>query len=234
MTNTFSHEISRIMTQAGSRMQHLRFTVEKLVGKDGYQGHPSYNPFPIIDQAESVDNLLENWLAVIMSGVGEDVFSKQELDLPKIFRRYITIWQPLLEKKLINVKPLKVNGDEEKCVCNISEVDLLIIINNFMLNSSYFLAKSNVSERIIEITISEEESRIVIELENNGLPLDGIFANNPDRIFEAGVSTKETEEDGKGSGIGLWITKTLVLDNSGEIHPMAKSDGFGLKISLPK
>ena len=234
MTNTFSHEISRIMTQAGSRMQHLRFTVEKLVGKDGYQGHPSYNPFPIIDQAESVDNLLENWLAVIMSGVGEDVFSKQELDLPKIFRRYIAIWQPLLEKKLINVKPLKVKGNEEKCVCNISEVDLLIIINNFMLNSSYFLAKSNVSERIIEITISEEESRIVIELENNGLPLDGIFANNPDRIFEAGVSTKETEEDGKGSGIGLWITKTLVLDNSGEIHPMVKSDGFGLKISLPK
>lgn len=71
-------------------------------------------------------------------------------------------------------------------------------------------------------------------LENNDLPLDGIFANNPDRIFEAGVSTKETEEDGKGSGIGLWITKTLVLDNSGEIHPMVKSDGFGLKISLPK
>ena len=102
-----------------------------------------------------------------------------------------------------------------------------------MLNSSYFLAQSNVSERIIEITISEEESRIVIELENNGLPLDGIFANNPDRIFEAGVSTKETE-DGKGSGIGLWITKTLVLDNSGEIHPLAKADGFGLRISLPK
>lgn len=233
MTNTFSHEISRIMTQAGSRMQHLRFTVEKLVGKEGYRGHPSYNPFPIIDQAESVDNLLENWLAVIMSGVGEDVFSKQELDIPKILRRYMGIWQPLLEKKLINVKPLKVNGNEEKCVCNISEVDLLIIINNFMLNSSYFLAKSNVGERLIEITISEEESRIVIELENNGLPLDGIFANNPDKIFEAGVSTKETE-DGKGSGIGLWITKTLVLENSGEIHPIVKSDGFGLKISLPK
>ena len=233
MTNTFSHEISRIMTQAGSRMQHLRFTVEKLVGKEGYRGHPSYNPFPIIDQAESVDNLLENWLAVIMSGVGEDVFSKQDIDIPKILRRYMGIWQPLLEKKLINVNPLKIKGDEKKCVCTISEVDLLIIINNFMLNSSYFLAKSKVSEKIIEITISEEESRIVIEMENNGLPLDGIFANNPDKIFEAGVSTKETE-DGKGSGIGLWITKTLVLENSGEIHPIVKSDGFGLKISLPK
>lgn len=233
MTNTFSHEISRIMTQAGSRMQHLRFTVEKLVGKEGYRGHPSYNPFPIIDQAESVDNLLENWLAVIMSGVGEDVFSKKDIDIPKILRRYMGIWQPLLEKKLINVNPLKIKGDEKKCVCTISEVDLLIIINNFMLNSSYFLAKSKVSEKIIEITISEEESRIVIEMENNGLPLDGIFANNPDKIFEAGVSTKETE-DGKGSGIGLWITKTLVLENSGEIHPIVKSDGFGLKISLPK
>lgn len=233
MTNTFAHEISRIMTQAGSRMQHLRFTVEKIVGNEGYKGHPRYNPFSIIDQAESVDNLLENWLAVIMSGAEEAVFAKKELELPRIFRRYIETWQPLLKKKLINVNPLKIKGDEKKCVCTISEVDLLIIINNFMLNSSYFLAKSKVSEKIIEITISEEESRIVIELENNGLPLDGIFANNPDKIFEAGVSTKETE-DGKGSGIGLWITKTLVLENSGEIHPIVKSDGFGLKISLPK
>lgn len=233
MTNTFSHEISRIMTQAGSRMQHLRHSVKRLVGNEGYKGHSSFNPFPIIDQTESVDRLLENWLAVIMSGVNEKFFSKQELNIPKSLNQIISTWEPLLQKKLVKIHPLSIRGNKENCVCNIAEIDLLIILNNFMLNSAYFLEKSNAGDRAISISIIEEKNKIFLELENNGPPLDGIFANNPDKIFEAGVSTKTTE-DGKGSGIGLWITKTLVLDNSGDIHPIEKNDGFGLCISLPK
>lgn len=233
MTNTFSHEISRIKSQTGSRMPHLRHCVKRLVGEEGYNGHPSFNPFSIIDQTESVDKLLENWLEVIMAGANEDVFIKQELNIPKVINKILSTWEPLLQKKIIKIYPLLIKGEESKCVCNIAEIDLMIILNNFMLNSAHFLETSNIGNRAITITIIEEELRIILELENNGPALDSIFANNPDKIFEAGVSTKITD-DGKGSGIGLWITKTLILDNSGDIHSMEKSDGFGLRISLPK
>lgn len=233
MTNTFSHEISRIMTQAGSRMQHLRYAVKRLLGDEGYKGPQIFNPMPIIDQAEAVDTLLENWLAVIMSGVNERVFEKQELNIPEVLDKHLSTWKPLMDKKMITIQPLIIHGNIKDLICNIAEIDLLIILNNFMLNSSYFLEKSQSSEHIITITVNERESNIIIELENNGLPLDGVFANNPDRIFEPGVSTKMTDE-GKGSGIGLWITKTLVLDNGGEIHPMQRVEGFGLRISFPK
>ena len=233
LTNTFSHEISRIMTQAGSRMQHLRYAVNRLLGDDGYKGAQYFNPLPIIDQSEAVDNLLENWLAVIMSGVGEVVFEKQELNLPATLNKHLSTWKPLMDKKMITIKPLVIQGNEKNLICNMAEIDLLIILNNFMLNSSYFLEKTQNTEHIITITLIEQDSRITIELENNGMPLDGEFANNPDRIFEPGVSTKITDE-GKGSGIGLWITKTLVLDNAGEIHPMQKNEGFGLRIVFPK
>lgn len=112
---------------------------------------------------------------------------------------------------------------------------MLIIINNFMLNSAYFLEKENTRESLINISIKEINNRVVIYLENNGPPLDGVFSNNPDRIFDAGVSTKIDEHGNSiGTGIGLWIVKMVVQDNSGEIHPMDKSDGFGLRISLPK
>ena len=233
LTNTFSHEISRIMTQAGSRMQHLRYAVNLLLGSEGYKGSPYFNPLPIIDQSEAVDNLLENWLAVIMSGVNDVVFEKQELSLPKAINKHLSTWKPLMDKKMITINPLVIQGNENNMICNMAEIDLLIILNNFMLNSSYFLEKSQNTEHIISISLNEQDSRIVVELENNGIPLDGVFANNPDKIFEPGVSTKITDE-GKGSGIGLWITKTIVLDNSGEIHPMHKTEGFGLRIVFPK
>ena len=233
LTNTFSHEISRIMTQTGSRMQHLRYAVNKLLGEDGYTGISLFNPLLIIDQSEAVDNLLENWLAIIMSGVGEIVFKKREINISTILNKYMLTWKPLMDMKLISIRPLEIQGNKENLNCNMAEVDLLIILNNFMLNSSYFLEKSQNNEHIILISVIEQERQIIIELTNNGIPLDGIFANNPDRIFEAGVSTKNTE-DGNGSGLGLWITKNLVLDNGGDIHPIIKPDGFGLRITLPK
>ena len=102
-----------------------------------------------------------------------------------------------------------------------------------MLNSSEFLEKATVEERKISITITEETDRVIIVMENNGPPLDGIYSNNPDKIFDAGESSKITK-DGKGTGIGLWITKTIVLNNSGEIHTLNKTDGFGIRMCLPK
>lgn len=231
MTNTFSHEISRIMTQSGSRMQHLRESIRRSIGE--YTGSELFNPYSMIEKAESVDKLLENWLAVLMSGANDEAFLKKTNNIYYVIEDIILKWKPLLEKKLIEVSPIMTNSDKNNYLCAIAEVDLLIIMNNFLLNSADFLEKANVLARKVDISIFEEQSRFIIELENNGPPLDGIFANNPDRIFDAGVSTKKNEK-GKGSGIGLWITQTLVYNNSGEIHPMEKKDGFGLRICLPK
>ena len=234
MTNTFSHEISRIMSQAGSRMQHMRRIVNRILGNNEYTGHPSYNPYTLIDQVEKVDQLLENWLEVIVSGNDSEVFSKKNLNLVNVLEKYVSTWKPLLHKKLIDVLPIKVEGDPNECVCNLAEIDLMIIINNFMLNSAHFLEKFKSGDRIITIAVQNKPDRVVLEMENNGPQLDGEFATNPNRIFEAGVSTRIDEDGQKGSGIGLWIVKTIVSDNSGTVHPMVKEQGFGLRIVLPK
>lgn len=231
MTNTFSHEISRIMTKAGSRMQQLRETVKRSVGE--YTGSELFNPYTLIDRIENVDNLLENWLSVLMSGTKEDVYSAKTNNLFEVINNIIDRWRPLLKQKLIDVLPIEINNDKNEFLCYIPEIDLLIIMNNFLLNSADFLEKATVPKRQISISIFEYADKYIIELKNNGPKLDGIFSNNPDRIFDAGISTKQTGK-GKGSGIGLWITRTLVLNNSGEIHTMDLTDGFGLRIQLPR
>ena len=232
MTNTFSHEISHIMTDAGSRMQHLRAVLRRIIGEE-YTGNKLFDPYIIVAQAEEVDNLLENWLDVIMKGTNDEAFVKKNINVCSSISDILTTWMPLLKQKIISVMPLSINGKEDNCNCNISEIDLRIILNNFLLNSSEFLEKATVEERKISITITEETDRVIIVMENNGPPLDGIYSNNPDKIFDAGESSKITK-DGKGTGIGLWITKTIVLNNSGEIHTLNKTDGFGIRICLPK
>ncbi|MDE6261133.1 MAG: ATP-binding protein [Oscillospiraceae bacterium] len=233
MTNTFSHEISRITSNAGSRMQHLRYAVKRLVGENGYTGNPIFDPFIIIDQTEEVDKLLERWLEVIMSGAEQSAFSGKNTNVFNTIQKILDIWEPLLQQKLININPIKAIGKMEDCICATSEISLHIILNNFLLNSAWFLEKSVVKQREVDVTIENKSDKIIILLENNGPPLDGMFSNNPERIFFPGESSKKTEK-GEGTGLGLWITKIVVDDSSGEIHPMDKEDGFGLWISLPK
>ncbi len=233
MTNTFSHEISRITTNAGSRMQHLRHSVKRLVGDSGYLGNPIFDPFIIIDQTEKVDQLLESWLEVIMSGVEQSMFEMKDTNIFRVIQQILDTWNPLFKQKLIDIVPIKIIGQAENCICTISEIDLHIILNNFLLNSAWFLEKASVKQREVYVTIEEQSDKIVILLENNGPPLDGMFANNPERIFHPGESSKKSEK-GEGTGLGLWITKIVVDDASGEIHPMDKIDGFGLRITLPK
>lgn len=233
MTNTFSHEISRITTNAGSRMQHLRHTVKRLVGETGYTGNPIFDPFVIIDQTEKVDQLLESWLEVIMSGADQSTFETKETNIFNTIQEILNAWKPLFHQKLINISPINTIGQMENCICAISEIDLHIILNNFLLNSAWFLEKASVGQREVYVTIEDQSEKIIIILENNGPPLDDMFANNPERIFYPGESSKKSEK-GEGTGLGLWITKIVVDDASGEIHPMDKSDGFGLRISLPK
>lgn len=233
MTNTFSHEISRITTNAGSRMQHLRHTVKRLVGENGYTGNPIFDPFTIIDQTEKVDKLLESWLEVIMSGADQSTFSNKSINVFNTIQRILDSWAPLLQQKLITINPIATVGEMEDSICAITEIDLHIILNNFLLNSAWFLETASVKQREVNVVLENHSDKIIILLENNGPPLDSMFSNNPEKIFYPGESSKKSEK-GEGTGLGLWITKIIVDDASGEIHPMNKTDGFGLRISLPK
>ncbi len=233
MTNTFSHEISRIMTDAGSRMQHVRAAVEIAFGEDGYTGDPDFDPFPIIKQAEETDLLLEDWLQVIMAGVNEHSFEKHKINMLEAINKIVALWQPLLSKKLITISPVQTDLLSQDMEYSIAEIDMNIILNNFMLNSAWFLERAVSTNRRIDISILEEQNSVVMALENNGPPLDSMFAHNPDKIFEAGVTSKKKEKK-EGTGLGLWIVKTIVTDNLGQVSIMDKKDGFGLRITLPK
>lgn len=225
MTNTFSHELERIGTQAGSRMQLIRVAVKRLLGGKEYEGDPDFDPFVYIKNSEESDNLVHSWINVIMDGVKGTSFDTTEINISDRLDRMVNTWKPLLEKKYIDIK---FESLSKAAVINIAEVDLYIIINNFILNSSWFLEQSS-NKRSIFIQLRETDDNIVIDLENNGPQLSEKFSSNPDEIFGAGISSKQG-----GTGIGLWIVREIVNRLSGDIRLRDKKDGFALVLSLPK
>jgi sensor histidine kinase regulating citrate/malate metabolism len=168
-----------------------------------------------------------------MEGISTDAFKRKTSSPQSTIRKILDLWAPLLAMKKIIVNPLQCIDINDGSTLYMSEIEFYIIINNFILNSAWFLEKADVEQREITITLSDNNHQLILDMENNGLPLDDIFANNPGRIFEAGVTSKSTKNY-EGTGLGLWIMRTVVENNSGQILISDKRDGFGLRIFLPK
>lgn len=227
MLNTFAHELNWIKSEAGSRMQHMREAIKRMVGEEGYQGDPDFDPFELIDEAEDTDAVLENWLDTIMRGVESKSFESKAMQPHDAIAQILQVWEPLLNMKRIDIE-CDVSGSVNRSV-NATEADFYIILNNFLLNSAWFLSQTDAAKKKVAISVQETEKEIVIELSNNGPKLDSQFENNPEAIFEAGVSTKKV--NGKpGTGLGMWITRTVVEKLSGQVNIMKDIDGFGIRI----
>ncbi|MCI8362190.1 MAG: sensor histidine kinase [Clostridia bacterium] len=227
ITNTFSHEIGRISTEVGSRTQQLEACLNYIFGERGYIGDNDFNPYIVLNEMRNTDHLLDSWISTIMNSVQQGNFKRTNIRLEDFLNKIEKIWEPLMDKKYIT---LHHSTNNEDCYINISEVDLYLIFNNFYLNSAWFLEKVKDNVRNINITIDAQKDKTEIILENNGPALDEKYKSNPDKIFEAGETSKE---DNKGTGLGLWICKEVVNRNFGEIHTINEEEGFKIKISLP-
>ena len=235
LANTFAHELAQIHTNFGTRNNQLKLCIDYILGYCEFSGDDDFNPYLAIQESEKNDNLLSSWIGILMNGFnpGYEEDDLREYNLIEELNNIIGVWQPLLKEKFI----LLNNIVADDITCNIPIIDWYIILNNFILNSVWFLEiDSAEKDKEIIIKVYTEENTINIELSNNGPLISEKYKNTPNMIFVAGESSKIVDEttNKTGTGIGLWITKTIVDKNQGSITVLDLNDGFGLKINIPR
>ena len=96
-------------------------------------------------------------------------------------------------------------GDLPAVTCNVGEMKQVFV--NLLVNAAHALDTQG------EITVRTyvQNDRVHIQIQDTGC---GIPRENLKRIFDPFFTTKPT---GKGTGLGLWITATLVRKHLGEI-----------------
>ncbi|MBD5540972.1 MAG: sensor histidine kinase [Lachnospiraceae bacterium] len=227
--NTFFHEFKGVQAHYGSRAAQLRHRVNYMIENKNIQPGFVYDPFIIIDKMESTDEMLALWLKVAMEGTQKDKLQLKKVCLGSEIAKIIKTWEELLVSKDILVE-LSDNTDSEKKYM-IAHADLYIILNNFLLNSVYFLEKKKNPERMIKIILQEQEDYFYLNLWNNGPELDEKYKDVQNRIFELGETSKNPAE---GTGIGLWIMRETIERYDGTIAVSDLAQGFGLDIYLKK
>ncbi len=225
MAQTFSHEITRIGTELGSRGQHLKEAINRLLNYQPYCGDEDFNPYGLLDELNETDELLSEWVNLIMDSVKQEKFESREVQLKEFLIHIIDMWQPLLDRKFIAIQPVDMERD---AVIKLPEIDLHLILNNFILNAAYYLEEAD-GERFIRFVVYEDEKKIYLEMFNNGPELDDRYRQNPDITLNARESSKAG-----GTGLGLWIAREAAVRNAGELHVIPVQNGYMLKASWTK
>lgn len=225
LAQTFAHEITRIGTELGSRGQHLKAAINRILDYKPYMGDEDFNPYDMLDELNETDELLAEWVGLIMDSISKEKFVIKNVQLKEFLDYIERKWFQLLAKKYISIKSIEC---DENIVLKLPEVDLHLIINNFILNSAYFLEEAP-GERWIFFKVYEDETQIHMEMSNNGPELDEKYRQNPDETLNALVSSKEG-----GTGLGLWIAREATERNSGELHVILVDKGYMLRASWRK
>jgi two-component system, NtrC family, sensor kinase len=110
--------------------------------------------------------------------------------------------------------------------CNIGELNQVFL--NLLVNAGHAIESSgkDVSTGRIAITTRHEGAEIVITFEDNGC---GIAPDNLDKIFDPFFTTKEV---GKGTGQGLAIARSIVVDRHGGVLDVASAVGSGTRFTI--
>lgn len=229
--NTFFHEFNAINTKFHVQASQLRSRVEYVMGGKPYTGLPVYNPYERLDIVEKGDDLVASFLDVIMEGLRKDNLKCEKRSMKKMVCHILRKWEPLLEEKHISIDPCIFEEERAEYIYPIAMVDMYIILNNVLLNATWFFEQGRHPDRRVTVRFEEDEECIYQYLENNGPPLSVKYKGNPDIIFEMGESSKGEE----GTGLGLWAVKEAVERYDSTVSVLSKKiDGFGICISWKK
>lgn len=227
--NTFFHEFSGVNTALRTRGSQMRARLDFLLSGQPFSGPAYLDPYRKLEAFDKIDNTLDCWLKIVMDAIAEENFQAEIIPLVASMDKIISIWKQLLEDKSISIFVSPDSVEAQEILLKIAVIDLYVIINNFILNSVYFLEKGNQSTREITFFITETPNTLKLRMENNGPALAEKYRNQPMLMFELGESAKPG-----GTGLGLWLMRDAVERSDGRIVPLDRNEGFGLEIEWIK
>jgi len=204
--------------------------------------HEINNPLGVIKNyllilSESVDENGPNWRNLKM--IREEVdriarivkslldFSRPEKNKMTLVNLSSTLKQTisLMDKEFLS-KSIKIREELPENLSPVigSEDQLKQVFLNLLVNSKHFMPQGG------EIIISARntEQSVEIEFSDTGC---GIPEENIPRIFEPFFTTKQ---EGKGTGLGLWICYGIMQRHGGTIQAKRKKEGTTFLLTLPK
>lgn len=229
---SFSHDLSKLNDVLASRTDKLRdLMLEKITEEEYAEARDSKNPFKQLERIKKQDTKLQNWLNFSLGATRKDKRKRKQLFLKAYFENLYNDWQTVFEDRGIILDTSEI----EDLDMRVFEIDIDSVFNNMLVNSiDAFIISKDDRERIVKIKVSSNSKEIVIDYNDNGPGLSTDITE-PDKIFQPLFTTRRNKQTGEeeGTGLGMWLVKSIVEENDGKAILLYPEIGFGLKITFP-
>lgn len=229
---SFSHDLSKLNNVLDSRIDKLKALIsEKIIENDYITIEDRKNPFAQLEKIKKQDLKLKNWLNFSLGATRKDKRTRKQLFLKKYFNDFRIDWSSAMENRGISLDISKIEDIDMR----VFEIDFDSIFNNLLVNSidAFTLSKVN-RERLIKITVISNKKEIVIDYNDNGPGLSKDIQNG-EKIFEPLFTTRRNAFSGEeeGTGLGMWLVKSIVDENDGNVKLLYPETGFGIRLNFP-
>ena len=231
---SFTHELSNLNDVLGFRITELEDLLEPHVPRESLRDEEDFmNPYTLMDDIKEQDLKMLSWLKFSLGAARKDKRHIKNISFFNYFRKLHDTWAAALRHRQISFTTnLTESNDAEM---KVFELDLDSIFNNLIVNSiDAFLRHTEIVERRIAINFESFGDNITFNYSDNG-PGISPDVENHEKIFEALFTTKRNLITGEeeGTGIGMWLVKSIIKDNGGTAKIFYPPIGFGLSISFP-
>lgn len=229
---SFGHDLSKLSDVLGSRVDKIIELIRVKVDEANYVNVESRkNPFEVLRRIKKQDLKIKNWLNFSLGFTRKDKRKREQLNLKSYFDQFKMDWDSALEDRLIK---LHINVPED-VVMRVFEIDFDSIFSNLLVNSidAFLFSKTNDTRQVF-ISCVTDSKEISIEYKDTGPGLSKDI-DNPEKIFQPLFTTKlNSSGDEIGTGLGMWIIKSVIEENDGSVKLLYPDNGFGLRMSFPQ
>ena len=231
MLASFSHDLTKLKDTLDSRYDDIAELLSKKVSRDYYDDSPIYdNPYALLDRAKKTDIKIQNWLGFAIGAIKKDKRKRRDIRLEEYFETLKQTWASVFQMRGITFDTSKVMDITMRAF----EIDFDSIFHNLFSNSleSFYLMKVN-RKRIIDVSVSQTDKTIIMEYHDSGVGLSDDIAV-PEDIFKPFFTTRRnTAGEEIGTGLGMWILKSVAEDNDAKISLLNPEFGFGIRFVFP-
>lgn len=229
---SFSHDLSKLNDVLNSRTDKLKGLLLSKIAEKEYEGmEDRKNPFFLLEKIKKQDLKLQNWLNFSLGATRKDKRKRNQLFLKKYFSDLSVDWSTVLGNRGIKFDVT----DIENLDLRVYEIDFDSIFNNLLVNSidAFTILKIN-RAREIKIKAKSNNKEIIIDYYDNGPGLSEDILD-PNKIFEPLYTTRRNPFTGEeeGTGLGMWLVKSIVSENDGTLKLLFPDIGFGIRMIFP-
>ena len=232
-----AHELKQIKANMGSRQQRMQNALDRVVDLVKIKDLPEpVNPYDILRRWGREDEKVSRWVDFVLESVSPKKRRRGPISWETYLKNLKVYWNEFLSERIITLAIPSALSDDPHVLAY--EIDLDSIFYNLIINSyEAFSLPSLTSSREIKILWNGVVDDVVsFEYHDNGPGISESF-NVADDIFIYGITSKREAKnnDVSGTGIGLWLVKSIFDDYGGDVEILSNmgNPGFSLRLSLP-